>query len=81
MALQKNPNAGKWKLPDGYKDLGWQLHSGNSPELKSCYKELGHSQKSGERREFDNSLYLYRCTDVVYICDICKIVHHVDMSD
>ena len=47
----------------------------NASELKKC-REAGHI-----RRKFDNSKYLYRCNDVVYICDQCKNVHHVDMSD
>ena len=55
-------------------NLGWQLDF-NASELKKC-REAGHI-----RREFDNSKYLYRCNDVVYICDQCKNVHHVDMSD
>lgn len=75
MKWTKNPDAGKWKLPEGYKDLGWQLHSGNSEEVRIC-KELKH-----KRREFDNSFYLCRCTDVIYICDECKHVYHIDMSD
>lgn len=72
---EKNPNANKFKLPEDYKDLGWQLHSGNCEEIKKCH-EKGH-----KRREFDNSLYKRRCTDVIYICDECKIVWHIDMSD
>ena len=32
-------------------------------------------------REFDNSLYKYRCTDVVKICDEKKVVWYIDMSD
>ncbi len=75
MKTERNPKANTWELPEGYKDLGCQLHSGNSEEIKKCY-EAGH-----EHREFDNSLYRYRCTDVIYICDKCKIVWHVDMSD
>lgn len=69
-----NPNGNKFVLPKGYTDLGWQLDF-NASELKKC-REAGHI-----RREFDNSKYLYRCNDVVYICDQCKNVHHVDMSD
>ena len=33
MKMQKNPKAGTWKLPEGYRDLGWQLHKGNSKEI------------------------------------------------
>jgi len=75
MRTERNPNANKFKLLEGYRDLGWQLHSGNCKEIKECH-EKGH-----KRREFDNSLYRYRCTDVVYICDECKIIWHIDMSD
>jgi hypothetical protein len=75
MKLQRNPKSETWQLPQGYKDLGWQLHSDNSKEIKKCM-EAGH-----KIREFDNSLYLYRCTNVIKICDECKIVWHIDMSD
>lgn len=79
---QRNPNAGKWKLPEGYKDLGWQLNPDQNEPLKQCIK-LGHNNHMNNPhwREFDNSLYQYRCTDVVSICDECKIVWHTDMSD
>lgn len=82
MGLQKNPKAGKFILPAGYKDLGWQLHRGNSEEIANCVK-LGHNDHRNENhwREFDNSMYLNRCTDVITICDTCKIVWHIDMSD
>lgn len=73
MRLERNPNAGKFVLPTGYTDLGWQLC--NIPELKEC-REKGH-----KRMQFDNSTYRYRCTDVIYICHECKNVYHVDMSD
>ena len=82
MEKPRNPNAGKWKLPNGYKDLGWQKHAGNSEEVKQCC-EKGHNDYRNEKhqREFDNSLFQNRCTDVVKICDECKIVWHIDMSD
>ena len=82
MALQRNPKSGTWRLPEGYKDLGWQLHSGNSKEIANCVA-LGHNNHRNEKhwREFDNSLYLHRCTDIINICDECKIVWHIDMSD
>lgn len=72
---QRNPNANKFVLPQGYKDLGWQLHSGNSEIVKEIY------DNNLKVREFDNSLYMYRCTDVVKICDEKKVVWHIDMSD
>jgi len=82
MQKQRNPNAGKFVLPAGYKDLGWQKNSRNSEEVKQCC-EQGHNSRTAEvrQREFDNSLYQFRCTDVVTICDACKIVWHTDMSD
>jgi len=82
MKTEKNPNASKFKLPDGYKDLGWQLYSGNCQEIANCVK-LGHNDHRTDPhwREFDNSLYRYRRTDNITICDECKIVWHIDMSD
>lgn len=74
MAFQRNPNANGFVKPSGYTDLGWQLNSTNE-NLKIC-RESNH-----KTREFDNSLYKYRCTDVITICDECKIVYHTDMSD
>lgn len=71
----RNPKAGTYIKPSDYIDLGWQLHTGNSVEVKKCH-DLSH-----KRAEFDNSLFLYRCTDVIYICDICKNIYHIDMSD
>lgn len=74
MKWNRNPNAGKFVLPEGFKDIGWQLR-GNEPELVEC------RSKSHKTREFDNSQFQYRCTDVVTICDECKYVYHTDMSD
>jgi hypothetical protein len=73
--MERNPNHGKFVRPDGYIDLGWQLYSGNSQEVKACV-DAGHNTK-----EFDNSLHRFRCTDVITICDECKTIHHTDMSD
>lgn len=74
MVLIRNPNAGKFVSPTGYTDLGWQLW-GDHPNLKQC-RESNH-----KTHEFDNSQYMNRCTDVITICDECKTVHHIDMSD
>lgn len=75
MMLQKNPNAGKFVLPDGYTDLGWQRHKGE------C-EEIAEALKNGFKiEEFDNSLYKHRCTDVIKIIHEAKIVWHIDMSD
>lgn len=73
----RNPNAGRFQLPEGYEDLGWQLYDRHPswPKVQSCM-HAGH-----KRREFDNSTYKYRCTDVITICDECKHVFHTDMSD
>ncbi len=74
MKCPPNPNAGKFVQPEGYVMLGWQI-SGDRPELKACM------DSNHKTREFDNSGYLWRCTDVVTICDECKYVYHTDMSD
>lgn len=50
-----------------YKDMGW-LNSG----VKAC---------SHDKEDVDNSLYLWRGTDMIYICHECKAFWHVDMSD
>jgi hypothetical protein len=73
--MKYNPNGNTYTKPQGYTDLGWQLHSGNSEEVKKCH-DLGH-----RRKEFDNSLHLHRSTDVIFICDECKNIYHIDMSD
>ena len=69
-----NPNHVSHFAIAGYKDLGWQL-SPDTPELVAC-RAAGHT-----RRSVDNSLYMYRGTDTIYICDRCKNLHHVDCSD
>lgn len=74
-----NPNANKFKIPEGFRDIGWQLTLSN-PDFAQCLAS-GHTQKSGQITEFDNSLFLNRCTDVIRICSECKIVSHTDMSD
>lgn len=71
---QTNPDyVYRFSVP-GYTDLGWQLNRDN-PALVRC-EELEH-----KRRRHDNSLYINRATDVIYICDECKNFHHVDSSD
>lgn len=74
-----NPNAGKFKLPESYKDIGWQM-TPNNPDFKSCH-QAGHTQRTGELTEFDNSMFLNRCTDIITSCSVCKHVWHTDMSD
>lgn len=73
--LQRNPNYNKFILPDGYRDIGWQLTLEGSPDFAKCIKSKHRA------REFDNSLFINRCTDVIRICDECKIISHTDMSD
>ena len=77
MRLESNPDAGKFRLPEGYEDLGWQMHHQhpNWPNVHACL-DAKH-----KRREFDNSTYKFRCTNVITICDECKQVFHTDMSD
>lgn len=74
MTIQTNPNYGKFQKPEGYRDIGWQMILAQ-PDFKKCI-EAKH-----QRREFDNSLYQYRATDCITICDECKIIWHTDMSD
>jgi len=76
MNTPRNPNYGKYNNQTiGYEDCGWQMDGINHPKAVAC-KALGHKM-----REIDNSLYQYRGTDHVYICDKCKILHHIDSSD
>jgi len=79
MKCPPNPNYNKFVKPDGYKDIGWQVNLDNL-DKKKCY-ESGHNMKDGQITEFDNSLFLWRCTDVIRLCSVCKIVDHTDMSD
>lgn len=74
MRAERNPNCDKFVKPDGYTDLGWQIDP-NRPERVAC-RNAKH-----RTREFDNSLFKFRCTDVITICDECKHVYHTDMSD
>ena len=72
--LYKNPNAGKFQRPEGYRDIGWQM-SENNKEYMACINA------KHKRREFDNSSYQSHCTNMITICDECKIFWHTDMSD
>lgn len=73
MRDQLNPKRVLNPVPEGCKDLGWFKY--DAPEVVAC-KALGHTIA-----EHDNSLYLYRCTDVVFSCVTCGWAYHVDMSD
>jgi len=74
MPFQRNPNAGKFHLPAGYTDIGWQVLP-SRPEKVAC-RDAGH-----KTRLIDNSPYLNRGTDYITICDECRYIHHTDMSD
>lgn len=74
MERERNPNANKFITPNTYKDLGY-LFSNNNEAIVSCRSQKHHT------KEFDNSLYKNRCTDVITICDECKYIYHTDMSD
>lgn len=71
---QRNPKANTFAKPAGYTDLGWQVSRDN--ESRKACMDAKHKTK-----EFDNSLYMHRGTDVITICDECKTVRHTDMSD
>ena len=75
MITQRNPNHGKFQVPPGYKDLGWQITVNNNEDYRKC-----HEQKH-KLREFDNSLYMFRGTEHIYTCDECKHYFHIDSSD
>lgn len=68
----KNPD--KFVIPPDYKDLGL-LWNKPIPEVERC-QGLGHKEKT-----FNNSTYLHGSDDVIYICDECRHVYHVDSSD
>lgn len=78
MRTERNPKHGTFMKPDGYRDLGWQLRKESCPDYAKCV-EAGHNR--GKWREFDNSLFVCRGTDIITICDECKTIWHTDMSD
>ena len=76
MNWEDNPNHGKPPIRiQDYRDLGWQLHKGNSEEILNCH--VDHHPTT----EFDDSVYKFRGTNIIHICDICKHFWHIDMSD
>lgn len=77
MKRERNPNYNTWKFkkPMGYKDLG---HAGFMDKENAQLAKAAHID--GKIREYDNSMYLYRCTDVIQISDKYKVFWHVDMS-
>ena len=72
--MRRNPKHGTFVKPDGYADLGGQLPF-DHPARVAC-REANHG-----RREFDNSLFMSRGTDIITICDECRYIYHTDMSD
>ena len=76
MQTPRNPNHDKYlEQTKGYTDCGWQTEGMNHPKVVAC-KALGHKM-----RGMNNSLYQFHGDDQVYICDECKILHHIDSSD
>lgn len=59
-------------MEDGYKWLGWQVHSGNCAEIKHCH--------SLEHKPYYVS-HSNRGSDCTYWCDDCRIWWKIDMSD
>jgi hypothetical protein len=77
---------------NGYKYLGWQVHSGNCNEIKKCY-ELGHFGQQIKDNEcplgfnkvinksiFEKS-YNNRGSHNLLWCEKCKIWWNIDSSD
>lgn len=83
MEPRPNPNAGMFELPEGYTDLGFQNGWATiPPQVVECHRQLHENWTTDPHtREFDNSMFQNRGTDVITICDTCKIVYHTDMSD
>lgn len=65
----------------GYKTLGWQVHSGNSSELKACL-DLGHFGHDGlEKKRVEDIQHTRTGSNVTYWCSECKNYWKIDMSD
>lgn len=68
MSKTINPNHGKLDIQKDYVNLG------------QC-QPFPHDAEDGHVvRQFDNSLYKNRGTDIILICDACKAIAHVDSS-
>ena len=59
-------------MEDGYKWLGWQVHSDNCPPLKHC-RSLEHKTNQVSHSN--------RGSDHTYWCDDCMIWWKIDSSD
>ena len=59
-------------IPEDYKDLGWENNIQNKDEYQNC---------KHDKREVNNSTFINRDTDIVTICDECKVLWHTDASD
>ena len=71
----------KYLEEQGFKSLGWQVHTGNCEELKKCF-EAGHMSHQGEeKRKVRDIQHNPRGTDVTYWCEECKIYWKIDMGD
>ena len=66
----KTTKIGDAEVTVAYKDRGWA--NGGVP-----YCDCDRSHKE----EYDNSMFVMRGTDIIYICHNCKSFLHVDMSD
>jgi hypothetical protein len=61
---------------EGYKDHGTNPDFESNEKLRECIIVQQH-----QTRSHDNSLFLFRGTDNIYICDVCKHFYHIDSSD
>ena len=75
-----NPNYVRNFAIEGYTDLNYCNGWDHSEETKPDSYKKCRIQKH-KIRECDNSYSLNRGTDIISICDECKIFWHTDMSD
>jgi hypothetical protein len=73
----KNCKHGGDMQVDGYEDMGFI----NGGCVQKNIKYINCITKDHIIRTYDNSIFLWRATDEVTICDECKIYYHTDMSD
>ena len=68
-------------VSEWYKPLGWQVHSGNCPELKTCL-DAGHMGHQGQDKKTTYNIQHTRTgSDVTFWCTECQIYWKIDMSD
>jgi hypothetical protein len=60
---------------EGYRDFG------TNPDFESNQKLIECIQEQHQLKVYDNPLFAFRGTDMIYICDICKHFYHIDSSD